>query len=61
MIEMKSWDLGDKIVADYKLPDEVYHICFSYDGGRVGVVINGEELFYTALAGNDCSVSIDKL
>ncbi|MNQ73077.1 hypothetical protein D3C85_878000 [compost metagenome] len=44
--------------VDFKFPDEVKEVSFSYDGGRVSVYINGEQVFYTTLGGNDCCVTL---
>ena len=58
MIEMTSYDFGDKIVEDYKLPEKVTDFEVCYDGGRLTVYVNGEQVFYNALAGNDCSIVV---
>ena len=58
MIEMTSYDFGDKVTEDYTLPEKVKSFDVSYDGGRLTVYVNGEQVFYTALAGNDCCLSV---
>lgn len=39
---------------------KIENVYFSYDGGRLSVMVNGETVLATALAGNSFSVSIDK-
>ncbi len=34
-------------------------LSFAYDGGRVYVSINGEDVFSTLLGGNDCQVDLE--
>ena len=58
MIKMTSYDYGDEVVEDYKLPEKVTDFEVSYDGGRLSVYVNGEQVFYTPLAGNDCNIFI---
>jgi hypothetical protein len=58
MIVMTSWSNGDKIEEVYNLPDKVTEVEFYYDGGRLSFYINGEQVFYTALAGNDCNLKV---
>ena len=61
MIEMTSYDYGDKVIDEYKLPEKITDFEVSYDGGRLTVYVNGEEVFYTALAGNDFTITVSQI
>lgn len=60
MLTMKSRDNDHKQTEAVVLPTNIESIEFSYDGGRVGVTINGKSVFYSHFGGNDCSVVINK-
>jgi len=59
MLTMKSYDNNHDETQPVKLPEKVESLSFSYDGGRVGISINGKQVFYSMLGGNDCNVEID--
>jgi hypothetical protein len=59
MLNMQSRDNEYKETKAVKLPKNVESVSFSYDGGRLAVTVNGEQVYYTMLGGNDCRVEID--
>lgn len=59
MLKMQSYDNNHEETKPVKLPEKIESLSFSFDGGRVGVSINGEQVFYSMLGGNDCNVEID--
>ena len=59
MLTMKSYDNNHDETQPVKLPEKIESLSFSYDGGRVGISINGKQVFYSMLGGNDCNVEID--
>jgi len=55
----ESYDTGEHEEKTIEiLPSEIKTIYFAYDGGRVTIRINGEDLLSTASGGNDMAVSI---
>jgi hypothetical protein len=47
------------VTEDYKLPEKVEKMSFSYDGGRLSIYINGEEAYQAYFGTRDCCVEID--
>jgi hypothetical protein len=61
MIKYESYENNPTIEsAEYVLPDDVKSISFSYDGGRLNVFINGEEVYSSMSAGNDFNIQLTK-
>lgn len=52
-----QWDTSSE--DSYTLPKEVTSIEVSYDGGRLGLYINGEEVFYTSSVGIDFNLIVN--
>lgn len=57
-IEVNLWENGGHDVKDIVICDDIKSFSVSYDGGRLSVYINNDRVYYTALAGNDCSVEV---
>jgi len=60
MIEHTDYDTGKVINVDYKLPDNIQNISFSYDGGRLYISINNKEIYKNFSATRDCCVEITR-
>lgn len=58
--EFNSYDLRSEEKTEIELPEKIDNISFSYDGGRVEVVINGITVVSSYSGGNDCGVSINR-
>ena len=58
MLTFTSRDNDHTETKNPKLPAKIETIEFSYDGGRVGVTINGKQVFYSMLGGIDCKVEL---
>lgn len=43
------------------LPYHVEDICVTHDGGRLGLSVNGEQVFYSMSGTRDCSVEIERV
>lgn len=61
MLEMTNYTTGEVHSKAVQLPKEVRSLGFSYDGGRVSVSINGEQVFSSHEAGNDCCIELDNV
>lgn len=57
-IEVNLWENGGRDVKEIVVCDDIKSFSVSYDGGRLNVYINNNHVYYTALAGNDCSVNV---
>lgn len=51
--------ISDDEVHPITLPSEITSIGFSYDGGRIGVTINGKDVYYNASGSIDFLLTID--
>jgi hypothetical protein len=58
MIKYTSYEMGLDRVGDYKLPERIESMCFSYDGGRCSIWINDQEAFTTIMASKDFTIQI---
>jgi len=58
-LTFQSYDLNEHEEKTITFPDKLESIYFAYDGGRITLNINGEEVFYTHLGGNDCALTIN--
>ena len=60
-VEFEGYDSNHSTNLDLDLGQlKIENVYFSYDGGRLSVMVNGETVLETAFAGNSFSVSIDK-
>ncbi len=59
MITFRSYNYGEEISKEYKIPAKVENISISYDGGRLHVWIGDEEILSVMNAGNDFNVTIN--
>ena len=60
-INFESYDNGRHTTNDVFVAKPFENMEISYDGGRFSIYINGEQHYYTSLAGNDFSVTIEKI
>ena len=58
MVRFRNYGDGNEESAEYSIPSKVTEIGFTYDGGRVTVIVNGDIVFSTALGGTDFAVDI---
>ena len=54
-----SYSDGEHEEKKVEIPEVVNNLYVAYDGGRLTININNEEIFSTMSAGNDCAVTIN--
>lgn len=59
MLTLTNYTTGQEESKAVELPNDVQSVSFSYDGGRVYVSINGNEVFSSHFGGNDCCIELD--
>lgn len=59
MISVMDWVSSIDYTEDFKLPDKIDKLFISVDNGRLGISINGVQVFYT-LSLQDGNVEITK-
>lgn len=61
MIRHDDWDsLDDPHKEPYVLPERIDKIEFSYDGGRLAVTINDQEVYASVEGTRDCHITLDR-
>jgi hypothetical protein len=60
IVELQMWELKGTLEKEIEIPEknDIDDIQLSYDGGRIGLSINGKEVFYTTNGGNDCTLNL---
>jgi len=59
VINSKSYDTELMEGITLEGIDKIEKISFSYDGGRLTIIVNGEEVYSTKDAGSDCNIEME--
>jgi len=58
MVKFRNYNDGSEESVEYAIPSKITEIGFTYDGGRIAAIVNGDIVFSTAFGGTDCAIEI---
>jgi hypothetical protein len=60
LVRFTSYDFRTEVEKIVDIPKgNINNLSFSYDGGRVSLYINNQEIFSSKCAGNDCNIEVE--